>query len=135
MSFVLDSSVSAAWGFPDEEVPYADKVLTQLQFTTAVVPALWPFEIASVLLVGERRGRLTAAQAQRFVDDLRMLPIIVDDVAWLALVPLVLALGREFGLSAYDAAYLELAARRGLPLATLDARLRDAAARHGVPLL
>ena len=36
------------------------------------------------------------------------------------------------GLTAYDAAYLELAQRRRLPLATLDRALRDAATSAGV---
>ena len=41
----------------------------------------------------------------------------------------------RFGLTIYDAAYLELANRRGLPLATLDGELRAAAAVIDVPLL
>jgi prevent-host-death family protein len=45
----------------------------------------------------------------------------------------VSALSRREGLTAYDAAYLELAMREGLPLATLDRQLREAAARLGVP--
>jgi predicted nucleic acid-binding protein len=44
-------------------------------------------------------------------------------------------LARTHHLSAYDAAYLELAIREGLPLATLDDDLRRAAARAGVVLV
>ena len=42
-----------------------------------------------------------------------------------------LALAESFGLSVYDAAYLELALRRGLPLATLDSALRVALKKAG----
>lgn len=44
----------------------------------------------------------------------------------------VLPLAREYDLSAYDAAYLEVAIRRRVPLATLDRRLRRAADKTGV---
>jgi predicted nucleic acid-binding protein len=40
-----------------------------------------------------------------------------------------------YGLTVYDAAYLELAQRRRLPLATLDAALARAARAAGVELL
>ena len=46
-----------------------------------------------------------------------------------------LVLGRQEGLAAYDAAYLELALRLGLPLATLDTRLAEAARKCGVKLV
>ncbi|MEJ7607732.1 MAG: type II toxin-antitoxin system VapC family toxin [Bryobacteraceae bacterium] len=41
------------------------------------------------------------------------------------------AAGR-YRLTAYDAAYVELAAREGLALATLDGKMRDAALKAGV---
>jgi predicted nucleic acid-binding protein len=53
------------------------------------------------------------------------------DVAWGA----TLHLAVRHRLTTYDAAYLELAQRRGLPLATLDSELRTAAATEKVPLL
>ncbi len=43
-----------------------------------------------------------------------------------------LELGRDYNLAAYDAAYLELAIRRGLPIATSDRRLTEAAKDCGV---
>jgi predicted nucleic acid-binding protein len=47
----------------------------------------------------------------------------------------IMELGRVYHLTAYDAAYLELAMRAGLPLATQDERLRAAATQAGVPLI
>lgn len=131
MPFVLDASTTLAWCFEDEATPETEAVLDRLTDDTAVVPALWELEISNVLLVGERRGRLTEAQSARFVTLLSSLPITLD----LAGPDLnaVLAAGRRHGLSAYDATYLVLAEREGIPLATQDDKLRRAAAAAGVP--
>ena len=132
MTFVLDASTTLAWCFDDEANPFAEACLSDLSRTDAVVPALWKLEVTNVLLVAERRGRISAADGDRFWALLLGLPIAVDDDG--AAVESLLAIGRELGLSAYDATYLELASRRGLPLATLDERLRDACARRGIEL-
>ena len=135
MAIVMDASVTMAWCFEDEATPYTEAVLDLLRNTGAVVSAVWPLEVANVLLVGERRQRLTPARTARFVQLLQSLPITVDtEVLTRALGP-VLALAREPGLTAYDATYLELAMREGLPLATQDAQLSAAATRLGVPLV
>jgi len=87
---------------------------------------------ANVLLVAECRKRISKAQSRRFVELLRTLPIAVDDVSVARAWDGVLSLAREQQLSAYDAAYLELAMREGLPIATLDNALRKAARSCGV---
>ena len=46
-----------------------------------------------------------------------------------------MGLAERFALSAYDAAYLELAQRHSLPLATLDGNLRGAAIQLGLTVL
>lgn len=135
MDFVLDASVTMSWCFADEATDYADAVLDHLQGSTARVSALWPLVVANVLLAGERRGRLTEGQSRRFANLLMALPIVVESTTVEHILTAVLATGRGHGLSAYDAAYLELAARQGLPLATWDERLVAAARAIGVPLL
>ena len=132
MAFVLDASVTMAWCFEDEVTPYSEEILDSLEGDSAVVPILWRLEVANVLLVGERRQRLTQAQSARFTELLTALPIETaqEQDAFTSL----LALGREHKLSAYDASYLGLASRLGLPLATLDDKLRGAARQIGVPL-
>ncbi|MGH8752190.1 MAG: type II toxin-antitoxin system VapC family toxin [Burkholderiales bacterium] len=131
--FILDCSVAVSWCFEDETSSRADTVLGMLLHNEAIVPAIWPLEIANSLLVGERRKRLAKAQTVLFLEKLAALPIKLDksdpDLAE------VLTLGRAQDLSAYDSAYLELALRNRLPLATLDARLAKAAKRCGVKLL
>lgn len=130
--FVLDSSVALAWYFQDEADAYADAVAARFRAARALVPLIWPLEVANAVLMGERRQRSTEAQAARWLGYLASLPIAVDDLtndqAWSE----VLRLGRAHRLSAYDAAYLELALRRNLPLATLDEGLQAAAGAAGV---
>ena len=135
MSFVVDASVALAWCFEDEATPYTESALDRLQQTEAVVPAIWPLEVANVLLTAERRQRLTEAQTARLAQLLRGLPITIDTEGLTQALGSTLSLGREYGLSAYDTSYLELAMRQGLALATQDAALREAAARAGVPLV
>jgi predicted nucleic acid-binding protein len=115
------------WCFDDEADPYTERVLGALEAGTAVVPALWPLEVANVLLVAERRRRLRRADVVQFLDLLEGLPVEVDPVIAVADVAGISALAREHRLSAYDAAYLHLAMRERLPLATRDAALRSAA--------
>lgn len=130
--FVLDCSVAMAWCFEDECDSFADAALEALVESEAWVPSIWPLEVANVLLVAERRGRLAPADSARFLELLGGLPIVVDASGPRAVHGPVLELGRRTGLSAYDASYLELAMRLGAPLATRDDRLRAAAAANGV---
>jgi predicted nucleic acid-binding protein len=123
-----------AWYFADETSAYADQIARALPERVAFVPMLWPLEVANVLLIGERRKRSTQAQAARLLASLAEMPITVDDETNLHAWGGTLSLAREQNLTAYDAAYLELAMRRGLPLATLDDKLKAAATTIGVPL-
>ena len=131
---VLDTSVTMAWFFPDESSRYADTVLDYLRSARAIVPALWTFEVANVLLIGERRQRAIPAQSDQFLQLLATLPLDVELRTFTDLMPTVLPLARQHTLSAYDAAYLDLALRLKVPLATLDRHLIEAAQTAGVPL-
>lgn len=131
---VLDSSVTLAWFFRDEADPYADAIAGLFPDVEAWVAGIWPLEVANAILVGERRKRSTQAQAQKWLSYLQSLDIRVDGEMTAQAFHDILNLGRSRGLFAYDAAYLELAMRRGLPLATLDGKLKAAAAAVGVPL-
>ena len=131
---VVDCSVTMAWCFEDECDELADAVLDRLADGEAWVPSLWPLEVANVLVAGERRRRLTAADSARFVELLMGLPIVVDDRSHERALSQVLAAARQLGISVYDASYLELAMRLGATPATRDAQLSAAAATAGVPL-
>ncbi len=133
MAFVLDAAVTACWAFSDERNPDAFAALTRLQGEEALVPALWWFEIRNVLLVNERRKRLTEAEVAEFLTKLAGLPIRIEALSAGDLP--ILETARRHSLTVYDAAYLELAVRNGLGLATLDSELIRAARKAGVPLI
>ena len=131
---VVDACVALAWCFPDEAGEYAERVLVALDGQTVLVPAVWALEVANAVLVGERAKRLGQPEIRRFIALIESLPPVQDVQAAGEHVSNVLPLARAYGLSAYDAAYLELSMRRGAALATLDGKLRRAAARAGVKI-
>ena len=131
---VVDASVALAWCFPDEASDYADKVLVGLEGKQILVPAVWGLEVANAILVGERQKRLGQMEIQRFTTLLASLPITQDALSASQYVKDLLPLAREYGLSAYDAAYLELSLRQNAPLSTLDKKLWNAAQKAGVAI-
>ena len=133
--FVLDTSVTLAWCFEDESSPAADRILDLLDIGEAVTPAIWPLEVANALLVGERRDRITQSGTARFLRLLRSLSIHVASQTATIEMERLTELARARQLSAYDAAYLELAMREGIPLATLDATLERATKQVELPRL
>ena len=135
MSLVIDSSMTLAWYFDDERTAASIAVLNQVAEEGAIVPALWRLEVLNGLQVAVRRGRIDIAYRDASLTDLQSLVIAIDPGtnrhAWSA----TLRLCDRFGLTPYDAAYLELALRRRLPLATLDSELVRAARAESVPLV
>ena len=137
MKFVLDASVALLWLVPQTNstgVDYADAVLSALKESQAVGPSLFALETANVVVKVESKGIVTQADSQRFITLLGQLNIATDQATALHALGDTLNLARRYKLSAYDAAYLELALRTGLPLATLDADLLRAAATTGVSI-
>jgi predicted nucleic acid-binding protein len=132
--FVLDCTVTMAWFFEDETVSYADRVRRALAHTEAVVPNIWPLEVANTLLMGERRKRSNAYDATKWLTYLRLLPIRSDPETASHAWEETLDLARSRDLTIYDACYLELALRLALPLASLDESLNAAAEASGVDL-
>ena len=128
----VDASVALAWCFPDEASDYADSVLLAVENQTVVVPAIWAVEITNALLVGERRKRIRQPEVRRFVDLMNGLSVVEDRQPFADTVSNVLPLAREYDLSAYDAAYLDVAVRHEIPLATLDVALQKACAAVGI---
>lgn len=136
MEGVLDCSVALAWVLPDETSARADKFLAHLSPQSVLyVPALWWYEISNALTMAQRRHRLAESESKRVVEIYSTLPIKTDVDLSLDVVRRIQALAREYSLSAYDAAYLELAERRNVGLATLDRRLTAAARKAGVKIL
>jgi predicted nucleic acid-binding protein len=132
MPFDVDASVAACWLMPDERHPLADAAYARIASDPAITPVLWRFELRNLLLVNERRGRLDSAKTARALRLLRELPITIDSAED---EDTLMELARQHRLTVYDAAYLELALRRGFPLATLDTALASAARAEAVPLV
>lgn len=136
MNCVLDSSMALAWALPDETSSQADLFLAGISDkSTLWVPALWWYEIANALLMAQRRNRITEADRTRLTDLYRILPIHTDVTLDADTILRLHTIAMQYNLSAYDAAYLELAQRKSLVLATLDQQLRVASQKAGIKLV
>ena len=133
--FVLDASVTICWCFENQASKYSEAIFEMLAGgDEASVPFIWPLEVANVLVTAERRKDLKPAHVTSFAEELSAWPIQVDALGLDRVFQQILSTARLYRLSAYDAAYLELAIREGLPLATTDKDLRKAASAAGVKI-
>jgi len=132
LSFVLDTSVTMAWLFEDEASRHTENLLDRLNTEEALVPTLWTYEVGNVLLMAERRKRITEAQGKRFAHLLQSLPIRISEPLPSLLWGNAVVVAREYSLSVYDGTYLDLAMQEGMPLATRDKALIKAAKKAGV---
>jgi len=125
-NFVLDNSVTMTWALQDESSEYANRVLKSLKDSKAFVPHIWPLEVVNVLQAAERTKRIREADSVRFLTLLASLPIQVVPTDQISSMRDLLTTSRKFGLTSYDASYLELAISQNLPIATLDKAIRRA---------
>ncbi len=135
MSVVIDASLTMTWYFDDETTPETEAILDRVPQMGAVVPVLWRLEVANAFQSSIRRQRITPDYRDKSLAELARLPVTIDTDTGTHAWTTTPRLADRFGLTIYDAAYLELAQRRGLPLATLDKALRKAAATLDVSLL
>ena len=131
-AIVVDPSVAAAWCFKEEASEYTEGVLSAVSgIDEACAPRLWAYELRNTVLVGVRRQRITIKDAREFLQSLRDLRIrLIDPLSYDG----VFDLAERYGLTFYDASYLELALREGASLASLDDALRRAATKAGAVL-
>ena len=133
-AFVVDASVALAWVLPSQASPEAEELLQRTEAgAELVVPSLWFLEVANGLLVAERRKIIMAPDRGLALRRLSALALTIDSDNARSAFGRTSELAVQFGLSVYDAAYLEIAVRRALPLGTRDRALRSAAERSGVP--
>jgi predicted nucleic acid-binding protein len=133
MAFVVDNSVVVGWYFENQATDYSDRVLDMLANDTAHVPGLWVLEFSNILRKAILAGKIDKARTAEIIELIEGLPLAVDYAP--ANVAASLQLATKYGLSSYDAAYLELAVRMKLPIAANDEALRSAAIRAGVGLV
>lgn len=135
MGFVLDASVTLAWCLPDESSDYAVSILHRFKEHSAIVPPIWPQEVANALVVGMRRGRISDRQVAVATQLLQELPIEIDQPLLTRTFDGVVSIAVKQRLSVYDASYLELAKRLQCSLATADAKLSQAARAVDIELV
>lgn len=135
MTLVLDASVAAAWLLPDESSDLADRVIARLGAEKAVVPPIFWLEVANILQVSTKRGRIDSAARDASLHDLLALALGEDLDGQRARLIDIAGLAAQFDLTAYDAAYLELAVREDATLVTLDDRLAAAGRSCGLAVV
>lgn len=133
---VLDNSINTRLLWPDSESPenneHAVKVIRQADEGAVFhVPTIWHYEATHVAAALVRGGQVSHATANRYLGQIAMLPIVTDATSHAHAASATFALSVQYGLSVYDAAYLELALRLGASLATNDRRLRAATRQAG----
>jgi predicted nucleic acid-binding protein len=134
--FVADASVAAAWVVEAQSSQATDNLLIEAETGAPVhVPVLWMFEVANALLVLKRRRRIDQQEYDQARLDLKDLRPLIDMESPQLAFGRICELAEKYGLSAYDAVYLELALRKAVPLASRDAALRKAAKAAGIPTL
>jgi predicted nucleic acid-binding protein len=132
--FVLDASLTLAWGFDEAETDYTRAVLEQVLEHVVIAPSVWPLEVANAAVIAARRRRIGDGEVPALIELVRGLDVEVDGQAHRVAFDALVSLAQEYGLTSYDAAYLEVALRVGAPLATVDAGLARAARAAGVQL-
>jgi predicted nucleic acid-binding protein len=134
--FVVDASAALSGCFQDEATAASNMLLARLKSgEPTVVPGHWLTEVGNGLLMATRRGRIPLADVDLFLVSLGLLFVGIEQISLHQLRDRVLPLANSQNWTLYDAAYLELAQRRGLPLATRDTPLARAANNIGVMLL
>ncbi len=132
MLWVMDCSIAAALGLPDEYSEKADAFILQMQNSETWVPSLWWHEVGNVLVSAKRRGRISDNDTSRLLQLYGEMPIRTDSPTGSGMLERVHRLSMTCNLSAYDATYLELAERKQAGLATLDKKLLQAARGCGI---
>jgi len=135
-ALVIDGSTTLGFLLKDEQSPDALTALEAIERgVPTFVPAHWCVEVANGLIMAERRKRASQADITEALSLVAALPVIADDETAKRAGSDTAALARQYSLTIYDAAYLELAMRRGATLATSDHDLIKAAKSAGAAIL
>ncbi|MGI4876895.1 MAG: type II toxin-antitoxin system VapC family toxin [Janthinobacterium lividum] len=131
---VVDASITAAILLDDEVTERDGPIWDALRDGDLFIPAYWSIEMVSLLLNAQRRNRMTLQRRNEHFDSAKAL-LARAEIDKSGMSKKVMELATAAGLTAYDAGYLEMAARLGASLATNDVALIKAGPLHGVPIL
>ncbi len=129
---VVDSSAFLAASMPDEQDPNAIAIVEFVQLKGAFVPSHFHIEVCNALVTNLRRNRIGINDRRNILEALSILPLEVDTSGFNLANGRTVALADQYNLTAYDAAYLELAQRENIFLATFDTKLAAAAESLGL---
>jgi predicted nucleic acid-binding protein len=133
--WIVDASLAMSWYLADEENrEYGLSVLDSLTAREIRVPALFVYELTNALVVAHRRNRIGANDLDGAFRDISSLNLAIDAATPESSARLA-KLALLYGLSCYDAAYLDLGIRTGFPIATLDKALIRAMQAANVDLV
>ena len=136
MIYVFDSSFVSSLIIPDEKNMQAGKMYDKIENgDERHAPQLLWYEMTSVFKNLLRRRRYTENEVMNFYPRLEKFHLIIDFETGVEYSKKILRLCNEYNLTSYDAAYLELAARKKAVLCTFDDGLLAAAEKHGVAIL
>lgn len=125
--FVLDCSVTMSWCLQDETSHYGEKVLDLLTHQQAIVPSLWHLEVMNVLMMAQKRKRISQKNTMIVLNTLSQLNIQTDKISININNTEFVDFSNQHQLTSYDASYLYLAKREQIPLATLDKKMQISA--------
>jgi predicted nucleic acid-binding protein len=136
MIYVFDSSFVGALIIPDEKNPRVDKIRSTIGENEEIfAPQLLWYEMANIFKNLLRRKRYAFDEVLHFFPLLSAIRLTIDHETGIGYTEKLLRLCNDYNISSYDAAYLELAARKHAALCTMDDDLQIAAKRYGVTVL
>ena len=132
----MDAAVGFSWVYHDQATPETHALLNEIASgVKVVVPSFWFLEMANVLLMAQRRHKLSAPQRKAASEKLAAMQFTVDEEAARNAFGQISELAEKHGLTVYGAIYLEIALRRKMALASRDEALRSAGKRCGLKVL
>lgn len=133
MTYIYDASFIIAIILPDEINQTVDNIHNALDENDAVfIPHITWYETANIFRNLIIRKRFSADEVSRFIPMLSFVDLKTDSETGINYTRKIWQLGNDYNITAYDAAYLELAERKNAILCTLDVDLLKAAKKHGV---
>jgi len=135
-AFVLDVSACMLWCCEDETTPASEEMLEWArQGSELHVPSIRAWEILNAVGMAIKRQRIAVDRGKDFLEQLATLNFKIDRTPPVSDFPRLHSIATKYRLTAYDAAYLDLAMRLALPLATRDRDLLRAATAESIEIL
>ena len=133
--FVVDNSVFMSWLMKEENYSKASEIVNLVRENRICVPSIWCYEIANSLYVSEKRKRLNISEINEFIEIIAVFPITVESNSFLKVTTDILRMSRQYGLTAYDASYVELAFRKSIPIASFDRDIIKVSRKMGLDII